>query len=358
MGVCGSKKKSEDEEEEEEEDGVYDARLIFWDKHGNLRYGETTVAPPERQLLEVMELDYVDDEDGKKWYLVESAWLASWLAFVHVDKGHAPSPGPCSNERLIEWSPEENKYVGRKGLLMSSKDVGAGDFRRVSKETWNKYKEFYPESGPTITLEYNVEEMKEESYIGKHFVIVDPPDPPKIPIKKSKKRKVPTPSKAVDDAAVYSNVAAAEDDAEEEKDDFEDDESVFDLTTNPMTVNEPKIVSNMPVRNLAAEDMMRKLVGDDKYEESVRSESMASQSMSQSVSQSPYGENESFSQSHSLYVQPQAPPASTTQPRNVVAEQFARVAVEKAYEDTTKASDRPTGKKKGSTIEDIYYDQD
>jgi hypothetical protein len=55
MGVCQSKKK--DDEEEEEEEGTNNTRLIKWDKYGNLRHGELPDVDPDRQMLEIMELD-------------------------------------------------------------------------------------------------------------------------------------------------------------------------------------------------------------------------------------------------------------------------------------------------------------
>ncbi len=83
---------------------------------------------------------------------MDSAWIAQWLAYVHFDKDFAPSPGPCRNERLLAWNSEESKYTGRFGLFMAVKERG-GDYRRVSKETWDKFCSFYPGSGPTISFE-------------------------------------------------------------------------------------------------------------------------------------------------------------------------------------------------------------
>jgi len=64
------------------------------------------------------------------WNVVSAAWITSWLAYVHVDKGKSPSPGPCRNDHLIEWDSENHKYIGRFGLQMSTND-SIGDYRRV-----------------------------------------------------------------------------------------------------------------------------------------------------------------------------------------------------------------------------------
>ena len=62
-----------------------------------------------------------------------------------------------------------------------------GDYRKVSKLTWDKYKEFYPESGPTITLTLNETNIKDTNQYPLFFEILDPPMPPIE--KKSKKSK-------------------------------------------------------------------------------------------------------------------------------------------------------------------------
>jgi hypothetical protein len=127
-----------------------------------------------------------------------------------LDKYNSPCPGPCRNNRLIEWDPVESKFVGRRGLVMSSKNC-AGDFRRASKETWLKFKEFYPESGPTITMVYNSTMASvEETYIGRHFVILDPPPAPQIKISESRKKKAQIAALiAAQEAAAAAKVAGS-----------------------------------------------------------------------------------------------------------------------------------------------------
>ena len=160
-------------------------------------------------------------QEGKEWYLMDSAWVASWLAYVHLDVYKAPCPGPCRNNRLIEWDPELKKYTGRFGLQMAVKNRG-GDYRRVSKETWLKFKEFYPESGPAITMYFQPSALNESgNYDTSTWTILDPPPPPEDPtVKKKKKKKgvgedtplLPNAAEAGAGAGRESGVSDADDD--------------------------------------------------------------------------------------------------------------------------------------------------
>lgn len=145
----------------------------------------------DKQIREIMQLDRTDDKDEEKtWYIMDSAWIASWLAYVHFDKENAPAPGPCRNERLLTWDYQQGKYVGRFGLYMAVKDR-AGDYRRVTKETWDKYCLLYPGSGPAITMVFNASKMDETGmgiYDCSTWNIIDPPPPPENKDKKVKKR--------------------------------------------------------------------------------------------------------------------------------------------------------------------------
>lgn len=236
---------------------------------------------------------------------MDTAWLAAWLAFVHLDKLNAPAPGPCRNNRLIEWDAVQGKYVGRHGLMMSSKNW-AGDFRRVSRETWLKFNEFYPDSGPAITIEYNpTMNNGEETYIGKHFVILDPPPAPKVTISKSKKKKAlkaAAAAKAAEEAAIAA--AAAEAEAKERsassatENNNIDAESDFDakseysmsisssISMSTTTRNQPRVVSNLPppppgvARNAVAEQFALRAMekaNEDTMRSSERSHSISSQ---------------------------------------------------------------------------------
>lgn len=204
---------------------------------------------------------------------MDTAWLAAWLAYVHLDKFNAPAPGPCRNNRLIEWDALENKWIGRHGLMMSTKN-SAGDFRRVSRETWQKFKEFYPNSGPSITMEFKaIMNNGEETYIGKHFNILDPPPPVVAAVSKSKKKKAQAAAAAAAaaEAAAAAKKADAANAAAQAKSTtttgplpMEDNKSEIDTKSErsrsvssvasgvplvpppSITLNNPKVVSNMP----------------------------------------------------------------------------------------------------------------
>jgi hypothetical protein len=118
---------------------------------------------------------------------MDSTWIASWLAYVHFDKRFAPAPGPCNNKRLITYDYQEKKYVGRTGLIMARNDFG-GDYRRVSKEVWELFKEYYPESGPAITMTFELKEKNEKGfYDTSKWNILDFVEPP--PDQNGKKKK-------------------------------------------------------------------------------------------------------------------------------------------------------------------------
>ena len=38
-------------------------------------------------------IDRIDEEEGKEWYIMDSAWINSWLAFVKFDDKVSPGPG-------------------------------------------------------------------------------------------------------------------------------------------------------------------------------------------------------------------------------------------------------------------------
>ena len=174
---------------------------------------------------------------------------------------------------------------------MSSKN-NAGDFRRISRETWQKFKEYYPESGPTITLEYSPSMSNgEEPYIGKHFVILDPPAAPKVTISKSKKKKAlaaQAEAEAAAKAASQSLLKTGSNVAEplpSEDDETRSQASHSFSSMASSTANRPKVVSNLPpppgqVRNPVAEQFAREAMErshEGSMRTSERSVSMSSQ---------------------------------------------------------------------------------
>jgi hypothetical protein len=129
---------------------------------------------------------------------MDSPWIASWLAYVHYDRKGSPAPGPCNNMRLVMYDYGEKRYSGRTGLIMARKDFG-GDYRRVSKEVWELFKEYYPDSGPAITMVFNVSEKNEKGfYDTAQWKIIDAiPAPPDTTTRKKKKLQLAIPIKGL-----------------------------------------------------------------------------------------------------------------------------------------------------------------
>ena len=87
---------------------------------------------------------------------MDSAWITSWLAFVHFDPYNSPFPGPCNNMRLLHANMDDlssARWVPRQGLVMAVKSK-AGDYRRVSETAWKLFCEKYKGSGPEIKMKF------------------------------------------------------------------------------------------------------------------------------------------------------------------------------------------------------------
>lgn len=59
-------------------------------------------------------------------------------------------------------------------------ELRGGDYRRVTKETWDAFVKLYPGSGPAITMVYNYDVKCHSSgyYPTEEFIIIDPPPNP------------------------------------------------------------------------------------------------------------------------------------------------------------------------------------
>ena len=149
------------------ESKVLNPRLISFDAHGNLRYGG-----PERdrndELLRVLSTDKDhknDDDPNQEWYIMDSAWVQSWLLHVYLDPDNAPGPGPCRNDRLcvnrdhlssssFSTSKRISTRLKAKDRLVMATAKRAGDYRRVCEKTWRVFQELYPGSGPSIIAKF------------------------------------------------------------------------------------------------------------------------------------------------------------------------------------------------------------
>jgi hypothetical protein len=148
MGCGGSK--------DDAPDAVFKFQEIYYDDQGNLRVGKANVKSKdqkEKELRDILNIEEGDDAESEDvvWYIMDSTWIAAWFAYVHYEVDTAPHPGPCRNERLLVPDFKNNVWVPKERLIMSSKKR-SGDYRRVSRKTWELYCEFYPGSEPTITM--------------------------------------------------------------------------------------------------------------------------------------------------------------------------------------------------------------
>lgn len=88
------------------------------------------------------------------WYVIDSAWLSSWLHFAHYDKFVSPCPGPCRNDDLITFDHITEKWIPKKNLILATKDK-PGHYCKVNSEVWKLFKECYENSGPEILIQNN-----------------------------------------------------------------------------------------------------------------------------------------------------------------------------------------------------------
>jgi hypothetical protein len=90
-------------------------------------------------------------QEGKRWYICESGWIKSWLAYTHYNKNH-PHPGPIQNEYLLTYDTALQEWKPRDKLVPAHSE-GPGNYRRVCQEVWDIYTNAYSESGPAIYVE-------------------------------------------------------------------------------------------------------------------------------------------------------------------------------------------------------------
>lgn len=87
----------------------------------------------------VIALDTSTIAPGDCWYLIDSKWLQSWGAFKG-NNGHAPPPGPISNEHLLV------DLVANKGRNGLSRGV---HYRGINRQVWAYFHSIYG-GGPPI----------------------------------------------------------------------------------------------------------------------------------------------------------------------------------------------------------------
>jgi len=207
----------------------------------------------------------------------------------------------------------------------------AGDFRRISRETWQKFKEFYPESGPSITMEFfAIMNNGEETNIGRHFTVLDPPPAPVVTISKTHKKKALALAAKEEEERSKAEAAAAaakikaelakrppshvyaNDDESKAGDDVSVSERESSISSSFSTVlNDPRVVSNQPnqPRNPVAEQYAQRA-----RDAAVEDASRAGERHSLASQQRNTRHGESFSGMPAQMSPPQLPPnsASTT----------------------------------------------
>ena len=145
---CGKSKETNVEGDDEEE--ANNPANIHFDPDGNLRHGGN-IHDRDDEMHKILSADDATEEHGKLWYVIDDAWMTAWLEFVSMGKGISPAPGPIQNRNLLAPNYEKNRFEARPGLIMSKKDV-KGHYKRVSKEQWDFFIDFYPDSGPEIKM--------------------------------------------------------------------------------------------------------------------------------------------------------------------------------------------------------------
>ena len=133
---------------------VYDTDKIYYDDDGNLRFGLKSI-DRKAELLEFANplVDDIIESDGKLWYIVDSSWLTSWLAYVQYSSDedyNFPNPGPCNNTRLLIDNIDYTGWIQKSSLKCTTSNF-AGDYRRISADVWYKFCKYYTGSGPEIT---------------------------------------------------------------------------------------------------------------------------------------------------------------------------------------------------------------
>jgi hypothetical protein len=89
--------------------------------------------------------------------VINTSWMNAWLMYCRLNKNVNPNPGPCRNECLLETNETSTGWVAKEALVMARKDK-EGDYRRISKATWDTFCELYPGSGPSIRMIFQDDE--------------------------------------------------------------------------------------------------------------------------------------------------------------------------------------------------------
>eukprot|EP00518_Triparma_eleuthera_P008634 CAMPEP_0182468142 /NCGR_PEP_ID=MMETSP1319-20130603/15018_1 /TAXON_ID=172717 /ORGANISM="Bolidomonas pacifica, Strain RCC208" /LENGTH=663 /DNA_ID=CAMNT_0024668309 /DNA_START=158 /DNA_END=2146 /DNA_ORIENTATION=+ len=89
------------------------------------------------------------------WYVVPSSFIRDWLAYTcvkdNIVEGVSERPVKLDNTAFLGVQEKSQLYYLKEGLLLASDDA-EGDFRLVNRQTYLKFCEMYPGSGPMICV--------------------------------------------------------------------------------------------------------------------------------------------------------------------------------------------------------------
>lgn len=118
---------------------------VYFDSTGKLHKFNPNLNPSiADQLKFIKENDKVPMKAGDECYVVSTAWLSEWFAYVSGD-GDVTFVGPIRNDHLVSLTNKEK---------MKMKVKLKEDFRTVNKKIWEYYFECYG-GGPVIYFSGN-----------------------------------------------------------------------------------------------------------------------------------------------------------------------------------------------------------
>ncbi|GMH87419.1 hypothetical protein TL16_g10852 [Triparma laevis f. inornata] len=96
------------------------------------------------------------DTSPYTWYIVPSKFIHYWLAYTSVKEtmveGVSERPKKLDNTMLLGVQKDTKMWYLKEGIKLAS-DEYAGDYRLVNKQTYMKFCEMYPGSGPIIFVD-------------------------------------------------------------------------------------------------------------------------------------------------------------------------------------------------------------
>ncbi|GMH64665.1 hypothetical protein TrST_g10103 [Triparma strigata] len=96
------------------------------------------------------------DTSPCRWYVVPSKFIHDWLAYTSLKEamvdGVTERPKKLDNTMLLGVQKDTKFWYLKEGIKLAS-DEDPGDYRLINSQTYTKFCELYPGSGPTIFVE-------------------------------------------------------------------------------------------------------------------------------------------------------------------------------------------------------------